>query len=135
MESKLVKISIKSKKINELINITQQVQDLVTKSKVISGHVILFVPHTTAAITINENTDPNVVFDLIKAMSNVFIDDPEYRHFEGNSPAHIKSTVVGVEKTILIEDNQLVLGIWQGIYFCEFDGPKTRNLMVKVISD
>jgi secondary thiamine-phosphate synthase enzyme len=95
--------------------------------------VFLFVPHTTAALTINENADPDVVRDMIMELNKIVPMDDGYRHGEGNSAAHIKSTLVGASETVLIEDGEPVLGTWQGIYFCEFDGPRRRKLHLKVM--
>lgn len=119
----------------EMINISAKVSYLVTKSGVKTGQVILFVPHTTAAITINENADPDVKQDMLLGLGKVFIKDQEYVHYEGNSHAHIKSSLIGVDQTILIENSKLMLGTWQGIYFMEFDGPRTRRLIVRIIGE
>ena len=129
------KLQVDTHHTNELINITSHVQKFVKESHVSSGYVMLFVPHTTAAITINENTDPDVQSDMLLGLEHSFPDRGEYKHFEGNSAAHIKSSVIGVSAFVPIRDNKLVLGIWQGIYFCEFDGPKTRKLLVHIIEN
>lgn len=117
----------------ELINITSKVRETVRKSGVQSGICVIYCPHTTAAITINENADPDVKTDLLYALDKIFFDSPRYRHIEGNSAAHLKSTCVGASETVIIEQGELLMGIWQGIYFCEFDGPRTRKFYVKVI--
>lgn len=116
-----------------LIDITHQIEDAVKKSKVNNGMCYLFVPHTTAAITINENADPTVQADILKELNKLIPFDDNYRHSEGNSAAHIKSTLVGCSQYILIENGRLALGTWQGIYFCEFDGPRHRLVWVKII--
>lgn len=118
----------------EFIDITGKVQEIVAESKAGEGVCYLFVPHTTAAITINENADPSVQYDILMALNKVIPFDDNYRHGEGNSAAHIKASIVGFSETIFVKSGKLVLGTWQGIYFCEFDGPRTRRLHVKVIT-
>lgn len=120
---------------NDLFDITNKVWDAVSKSGVTEGACIVYCPHTTAGITINENADPDVISDLLKGLNNAFPIDKTYRHFEGNSCAHIKSSVIGTSQTIIIENERLLLGRWQGIYFCEFDGPRIRKFYVKVIGE
>ncbi len=116
----------------EFIDITGKVQDVVRESKAREGICYLFVPHTTAAITINENADPSVHQDIIMELNKVIPFDDQYRHIEGNSAAHIKASIIGFSETVFIESGTLLLGTWQGIYFCEFDGPRRRRLHVKV---
>jgi len=116
-----------------LYNITMQVREAVSKSGIQNGIAIVFCPHTTAGITINENADPDVVHDLLFGLSKAFPDRPEFRHCEGNSTAHLKASTIGASETIIINDNRLVLGTWQGIYFCEFDPPRNRRYYVKVV--
>lgn len=128
-------ITVKTHHKNELINITDKVQKFVSQSGVKEGMIFLFVPHTTAAITINENADPDVRSDMLKGLDNISPALPAYRHFEGNSDAHIKSSLIGVDQMIIITSGQLVLGTWQGIYFFEFDGPRTRSLKLKIFSE
>jgi secondary thiamine-phosphate synthase enzyme len=118
----------------EFINITGKIQKIVSKEKVKDGTVIVYVPHTTAGLTLNENADPDVVRDILFALERS-IPDTGFKHKEGNSTAHIKSTLMGVSKTILIKDGVLLLGRWQGLYFCEFFGPRERKIIVKVSSD
>ncbi len=115
-----------------LHNITASVQEAVAKSKVQNGMCIVFCPHTTAAITINENADPDVITDILLGLNKAFPDSKEFRHGEGNSAAHLKSSCIGASQTILIKDGQLLLGTWQGIFFCEFDGPRQRRFYVQV---
>ncbi len=129
------KLSVKSGERNVFIDITARIQQVITESKTKSGTVICFVPHTTAAITINENADPDVCRDLLDKLEREIPQDEGYQHAEGNSDAHLKASLFGFSETILIEDGRLVLGTWQGIYFCEFDGPRSRHLLVKVIPD
>lgn len=117
----------------KLLLITAQVQQAVEKSRVRSGLCVVWCPHTTAAITVNENADPDVVHDLIGALAKTFPHRPEFRHSEGNSAAHLKSSVVGCSQTFIVEEGQLQLGTWQGIYFCEFDGPRSRRFHVQVL--
>jgi len=126
-------IEISSRGPTELIDVTKEVRRVIRDSGVRSGVVFLFVPHTTAAVTINENADPDVVLDMIMELDKIVPLNDGYRHGEGNSAAHIKSTLVGVGETILIENGEPVLGTWQGIYFCEFDGPRRRKLHLKVM--
>lgn len=118
---------------NGLTGITAQVAEAVRKSGVTDGICVVYCPHTTAAITINENADPDVVSDLMIGLDAAFPDRPEFRHNEGNSSAHLKSSCVGASETVVVCDGQLLLGAWQGIYFCEFDGPRVRRYYVKVL--
>lgn len=115
------------------LNITRSVAETIRESGVSSGAVLVWCAHTTAGITINENADPDVVHDMLIGLAKAYPHRPEFRHAEGNSTAHLKSSAMGVSKLIPIEDGKMLLGIWQGIYFCEFDGPRTRNYYVKVI--
>lgn len=114
-------------------NITANVKRVVAESGVSDGLCTIFCPHTTAGITINENADPNVVKDLIFALDKTFPDRPEFRHAEGNSSAHLKASAMGSSATVVIEKGKLILGTWQGIYFCEFDGPRIRKYYVKIL--
>lgn len=116
-----------------LYNITSYVRQALNESGVNEGIAVIFCPHTTAAITINENSDPDVQTDLIFALNKTFPDRPEFRHCEGNSHAHMKSSCVGASETVIIHDGNLMLGTWQGIYFAEFDGPRNRKFFVKII--
>ena len=116
-------------------NITQQVREAVVKCGVTDGIAVVFCPHTTAAITINENADPDVVRDMILGLDKTFPDRPEFRHAEGNSAAHLKSSALGSSVTVIISDGKLVLGTWQGIYFCEFDPPRSRKFYVKILGE
>jgi len=114
-------------------NITQQVKEAISASGVGNGIAIVFCPHTTAGITINENADPDVVHDMLLGLTKAYPDRPEFRHGEGNSAAHLKASAVGSSVTIIITDGKPSLGIWQGIYFCEFDPPRNRKFFVQVI--
>lgn len=125
-------IDVKTKYEDDMINVSRDVENLVRKSGITTGEVILFVPHTTAAITINENADPDVKTDMLLGLKKTFPKDKEYQHYEGNSHAHIKSSTIGVSETIVLENGSLILGTWQGIYFMEFDGPRSRKLVVRI---
>jgi len=115
-----------------MIDITREVKEEVKKSGIKEGICVVFVPHTTAGITINENADPTVKEDILSALDKI-IPHISFKHLEGNSDAHIKASLVGSSVTVLIENNEPVLGTWQGIYFCEFDGPRKRKVYVKII--
>jgi secondary thiamine-phosphate synthase enzyme len=116
-----------------MIDITNQVKSVLRESSVKSGVCYVFVPHTTAAVTINENADPSVPRDIIMELDKVIPLHDNYRHIEGNSAAHIKSSLIGSSEAVFIEDGQLILGTWQSLFFCEFDGPRTRKFYVKLI--
>ena len=117
----------------DFYNITSQVREAVAKSGVINGIAVVYCPHTTAGITINENTDPDAVHDLLIGLDKAFPDRAEFRHGEGNSAAHLKASAMGSSATVIIDGGKLVLGTWQGIYFCEFDPPRNRKFYVKVL--
>jgi secondary thiamine-phosphate synthase enzyme len=129
----MIRIEIQSRNQIELIDITNEVQDAIREAGIKSGCGVLFVPHTTAAVTINENADPDVVTDMIKALDKMVPLQGEYRHAEGNSAAHVKTSLVGSSEMLMIEDGRAVLGRWQGIYFCEFDGPRRRQVLFRTI--
>ena len=126
-------LSVKSTTITQLIDITSQIQKAVRSSSVSEGICMLYVPHTTAAITINESADPSVASDIMMVLNKVIPWKHDYSHLEGNSAAHIKSTLVGASEVIAIENNSLILGTWQGIFFCEFDGPRTRKVHMRLM--
>lgn len=128
-------ININTTKINQMINITEKIQSFIEKMNVLTGQVILFVPHTTAAITVNENTDPDVRKDMLYGLEKAFPIYKEYQHYEGNSHAHIKSSIIGVDQYVLIENGRLKLGQWQALYFCEFDGPRNRQCFMQLIGE
>lgn len=130
-----MKYKIKTTKPQELINITSLIVEEISKKNVQDGIAVVFIPHTTAGITINENADPDVVFDILSDLNKVFPEKKEHRHFEGNSHAHIKASLCGSSVTTIIENGRLKLGTWQGIYFCEFDGPRNRNVYIKIIEE
>lgn len=126
------KISVRSQHQEELMDITDEVQRAVEVSKIKDGICLVFTPHTTAAVTINENADPDVVRDILYGLDKI-VPREGYRHAEGNSPAHIKSSVIGCSQQIIVEKGKLLLGTWQGIYFCEFDGPRQRQVYIEVV--
>lgn len=128
-------LSVKTRERTGLVDITSEINQLVRKSGVDQGLCMLYVPHTTAAVTINESADPTVKSDILKVLNQVIPWDADYRHLEGNSAAHIKTTLVGSSELIAIEGRKLVLGTWQGIFFCEFDGPRSRKLHVRIVKE
>ncbi len=117
---------------NNWTDVTDRVRDAVRESGVRDGLCLVYCPHTTAGITINENADPDVVRDLLFALEKTYPDRPEFRHMEGNSAAHLKASVIGSSVTIPVSNGRLMLGTWQGVYFCEFDGPRARRFCVQV---
>jgi secondary thiamine-phosphate synthase enzyme len=120
----------------EFVDVTSKIAQLLQDASSSSGTVICYVPHTTAGITINENADPDVRRDLLyKLKAEIPVHDPNYRHAEGNSDAHLKASLMGFSLPLLYENRQLVLGTWQAVYFCEFDGPRQRRLLIKVVPD
>jgi secondary thiamine-phosphate synthase enzyme len=127
------RINVKTKGRTELIDITGEIQSVVSRGKVKSGCCVIFIPHTTAGLTINENADPSVKKDIQNIMNRLIPEAGPYSHAEGNSDAHIKSSLLGNSLTMLIEDSRLCLGTWQGIYFVEGDGPRQREVWVKII--
>jgi len=129
----MLEIQVASHRQVEMIDISAKVEQAVRQTGITDGLVTLFVPHTTAAVTINENADPDVVRDMTMEINKIIPFNDDYRHMEGNSAAHIKSTLVGASETLILENGRLCLGTWQGIYFCEFDGPRQRRLLIKVI--
>ena len=121
-------------KAQTMVDITNIIEEDIRSSNVRDGIAVVYCPHTTAGITINENADPDVVRDLIYRFEKAYpSNDNNYRHFEGNSHAHLKSSTIGASQTLIIDDGKLILGRWQDIYFCEFDGPRNRTFYVKVI--
>lgn len=132
----VARLSVRTSRREQLVDVTAEVQRVVTESGMSGGIVVLFVPHTTAGLTINENADPTVCSDVLEGLARaVPRADPRYRHAEGNSDAHIKSSLVGCSLSVLVEHGGLILGTWQGIYLAEFDGPRTRQLLVKLVRD
>ena len=121
-----------SAKKEDFYNITSQLKEAITASGIIDGHAIIYCPHTTAGITINENADPDVVKDFLFGLNRTFPTLPEFRHSEGNSAAHIKASVIGSSATVIIHEGKPLLGTWQSVYFCEFDPPRNRKFYVKI---
>jgi secondary thiamine-phosphate synthase enzyme len=126
-------INVKSRTRNEFVDITDKIQELVKEEGITSGICYIYVPHTTAGITINEGADTSVQRDIQTALTKLVPFEADYYHREGNADAHIKSTLVGVSKAVFIDEGKLLLGTWQAIYFCEFDGPRHRRVAVKMI--
>lgn len=132
----LERISVSSATREEFIDITESVQRIVKKSGIREGICVVYVPHTTAGVTVNENADPSVQRDILTILRRLAPrDDADYRHGEGNSDGHIKSALVGFSHTIPISGSCLTLGTWQGIFFCEFDGPRRRSVIVQVLGE
>lgn len=125
-------ISLKSVSREELIDITEHVESIVRESKISEGLCCIYTPHTTAAVTINENADPSVKRDIIAGLGSINLENVHYLHNEGNSAAHIKSSLIGASETVIIDGGRLQLGTWQGIYFCEFDGPRNRKVYIAI---
>lgn len=130
---KSITLNIRTDRHTQMKDITEQVRQAVRDSGVQEGLCVVFTPHTTAAITINENADPDVVRDLNMELGKIIPWEDGYHHMEGNSAAHLKSSLVGASEQIIIEDGRLLLGTWQGIYFCEYDGPRQRRVHVKIL--
>ncbi|MCF8067082.1 MAG: secondary thiamine-phosphate synthase enzyme YjbQ [Desulfobacterales bacterium] len=126
-------LTIKTDAQTSFVDITSKIQDAVQKSDISNGFCMVYVPHTTSAVTINESADPAVQADIRMILNKIVPWEDKYRHMEGNSPAHVKATLVGASELIAIENGRLLLGTWQGIFFCEFDGPRTRKIHVNLI--
>ncbi len=129
----LKEITIQTNTQTQILDITAQVQNVVEESGITEGLCCVFVPHTTAGVTINENADPSVKQDIVMELNKVIPFDDNYSHLEGNSAAHIKASIIGFSVNIPLKNNNLLLGTWQGICFCEFDGPRTRKFYIKII--
>ncbi|MGE5379660.1 MAG: secondary thiamine-phosphate synthase enzyme YjbQ [Methylocystaceae bacterium] len=128
----MYKLEVTSKQAFEMIDITDLINRIIKLNRVNNGQVLVYVPHTTAGITVNENADPDVVTDMLAGFRALSPERKEYQHREGNSSAHLLSTLVGIEKRFIISSGRLALGTWQGIYFCEFDGPRRREVWVQI---
>lgn len=126
------RFDVKTRQRNELIDITPQVQQVVEVSGVQEGLCVIFIPHTTAGVMVNENADPSVKADIIAKLTELAPHQGGYRHTEGNADSHIKAALVGTSQTLLVQGGRLALGTWQGVFFCEFDGPRTRQVWVRV---
>jgi secondary thiamine-phosphate synthase enzyme len=129
----LYKFNVQTRERSALVDVTAQVQQAVDRSGVRSGLACVFTPHTTAAVTINENADPDVARDILATLEKLIPQRGDYRHAEDNSDSHIKSSLTGCSETVIIEEGRLQLGTWQGVFLCEFDGPRRRELWVKVL--
>ncbi|MHA1424667.1 MAG: secondary thiamine-phosphate synthase enzyme YjbQ [Candidatus Helarchaeota archaeon] len=127
---KITQIKVKTSKREEIIDITDKIEQLLRTSKIKRGICRIFVPHTTAGITINENADRNVKVDFLNILKRLIPRSKEYLHLEGNSDSHVKASLTGFSQNIIFQDGRLVLGTWQGIWFCEYDGPRTRNVFI-----
>jgi secondary thiamine-phosphate synthase enzyme len=126
-------ITVKTKEKTEFVDITGDVEGAIRSEGIQDGICMLFVPHTTAAVTINESADPSVKSDILMVLNKVVPWKESYRHLEGNSPAHIKTSMIGASELIAVEGGRLKLGTWQGVFFCEFDGPRTRKVHVRLV--
>jgi len=129
---KIKEISVRSGRHEELINITDEIRNFIRETGVIDGRLTVFIPHTTAAVTINENADPDVPSDIIFALKKIAPDFREFNHSEGNSDAHVKSSLFGCSQDIIIHNSRPLLGTWQGVFFCEFDGPRHRKAILSI---
>jgi len=127
-------IKLSTSERNELVDITEEIKSIIKQTKVKEGICIIYCPHTTAAITINESADPDVQRDIIVNLSKIIPENGEYHHSEGNSDSHIKSSLIGASETLIIKDNDIILGTWQKIYFSEFDGPRKRKVILKILA-
>ncbi len=130
---KIIDISTKSRL--EMLDITALAQKAVAESKINNGFCVVFVPHTTAAVTINENADPDVTFDILASLEKVVPFQARYRHAEGNSAAHVKAALIGSSQIIPVENGRLALGTWQAVFFCEFDGPRSRKIFISTSAE
>lgn len=131
----LEKIKVSTNRQCQLVDVTKEIQKVIDKHQIKEGILHLFCPHTTAAITVNENYDPSVQTDISETLSKLIPHHSGYAHTEGNADAHIKSAIVGSSRTLFIENSKIAFGTWQGIYLCEFDGPRTREIWVKIIAN
>jgi len=132
----MIELDIQTSRQCQMIDITNQVQKVLHDSGVTTGFAVIYVPHTTAGLTINENADPDVVHDILRQLDKIVpYAQPFYQHDEGNSAAHVKATLTGSSQTVLIQNARLLLGTWQGIWFCEYDGPRSRKAWISIFSD
>ncbi|OQA08197.1 MAG: hypothetical protein BWY65_01578 [Firmicutes bacterium ADurb.Bin373] len=135
MAAKVYTLEVATKERTQLVDITAEVNRIIAKSGVLEGTCRLFVPHTTAGLTINENADPTVPADILTKLNKLIPFEDGYRHSEGNSAAHIKSSLTGVSLLVLVTGGRVLLGTWQGVFFCEYDGPRRRKVLVKVVEE
>ncbi len=133
--SKLYNVSVSTRKRNQLIDVTDIIRQKIRDSKVRRGICVIYVPHTTAGVTVNENADPSVASDIEDTLVKLIPPNAGYKHLEGNADSHIKSVLVGPSITLPVEAGDLVLGTWQGVFFCEFDGPRSRRMYIRVIGE
>ena len=131
----LAEFSLRSTQQNQMIKISAEVQKIIAASGIKEGICVVLIPHTTAAVTVNENADPDVAYDINLALSAISPDRREFRHGEGNSAAHVKASLTGPSITLIVSGGRLLLGTWQGIWFCEYDGPRTRRVLVRVLGE
>ena len=131
----LAEFTLRSSQQNQMINISAEVKKAITASGIKEGICVVLIPHTTASVTVNENTDPDVPHDMNLALSAISPDRREFRHGEGNSAAHVKTSLTGPSITLIVSGGRLLLGTWQGIWFCEYDGPRTRKVYVRVVGE
>lgn len=131
----LFPIEVKTHARTCLVDITEEVRKVIKKSGIESGTCIIYVPHTTAAVTINENYDPSVGEDIVTTLSRIVPPNVHYSHTEGNADAHIKAAIIGSSQTVFFEKGKILFGTWQGVFFCEFDGPRQRRVLVKILKD
>ena len=129
----MTRLELASRQKVEMIDVTSELRRAVRESGVDKGLALVFVPHTTAAVTINENADPDVVRDMLMELGRIVPFEDGYRHGEGNSAAHIKASLIGASETLIVEGGEPVLGTWQGVYFCEFDGPRRRQMLIRIV--
>lgn len=131
--SEHLEIKVKTFKREEMINITSLINDVLSEKQFTNGMCVIFVPHTTCGITINENADPDVVYDILNTIKKIVPYRGDYNHIEGNSDAHIKSSLIGASQTCIVSEGKLLLGIWQSVFLCEFDGPRQRKVWLKLM--
>ena len=127
-------LSVRTNRRIEMVEITGKIQELVRVSGVEEGVCHIFEAHTTAGLTINENADPSVQADMLMVLNKIISEQEAYRHLEGNSPAHVKASLMGAQLTVLVSNGSLLLGAWQGVFLCEFDGPRTRKVHIKIMA-
>lgn len=135
MASKIYTLEVSTRERTQMVDITGEINRIVAKSGVFEGVCRLFVPHTTAGLTINENADPTVTIDILTELNKIIPFEDGYKHSEGNSAAHIKSSLTGVSLSVFVAGGRLLLGTWQGLYFCEYDGPRRRKVLIKVVEE
>jgi secondary thiamine-phosphate synthase enzyme len=130
----MISLSISTSQQTEFMDISREVEEAVLKAQILDGLALVYCPHTTAGITINEGADPSVSEDILRILNQIVPFKGPYRHGEGNSPAHIKASLIGSSVSVIIENSRLILGRWQSLFFCEFDGPRSRKIFIKIIT-